>query len=319
MKFCFIDVQQPDIDCSQYVDDNYIVDTFPFTVHLNPVTENSAMTFGSLINGKIVSLNMVNEECIPSLIYCFKHLSELRIVNTSFCDSKQGFPAHIEVFAASITNFIIEDTKITHIPNQISKLKRLERLKLSNTGLMSLPDSIGDLSALKFLSLPYNDLKSLPTTMKQLRLLEQITLTSNPHLNSIQTLNDLPSLNKLYAEYCSIESLPHNLPKLFALYMTNNSLTKLTGIETLGSGTNKRKLFDFDYNHIQSMSPQIRYVRNLYTLNLNHNKLNTLPTDIFSVTTLSYLYIKQNSFNDQDLKIIISKFRHTNPKLSISW
>ena len=144
-----------EIHCSRYVNDEDIINSFPFTVYFNPATPNSGTTY-ALINisdHKVTRLKIVNQESVPSLIYCLKHLTKLEIVNTSFTDIEQGFPDEIKFFASSLIELHIYNTKITNLSNDISKLKRLQTLKLSNTGLTSLPDSIGDLPLLNFLIL----------------------------------------------------------------------------------------------------------------------------------------------------------------------
>jgi Leucine-rich repeat (LRR) protein len=307
-----------EIDCSQYADDDHIIRSFPFTVHTDPAIQNSDTNFASMNNNRnVVSIQIVNQTFVPPLIYCFKHLSKLEIVNTSFCDSQHQLPVEIEHFSSSLTELRISNTKITHLPEQIGKLKRLDTLELSNTGLMSLPNSIANLFSLKFLLLPNNNLTSLPMTMTNLRSLQRLTLSNNPNLRSVQPLNNHPSLRILDTRHCPIELIPHRLPQLTTLYMSNNNLTKLTGIETLGQATKNKKSFDFDRNHLESVSSQIHHVPNLYRLDLDYNLLNNLPRYMFKITTLSYLNIQHNRFPSRDLISMVSKFRASNPNLTI--
>jgi Leucine-rich repeat (LRR) protein len=220
----------------------------------------------------------------------------------------QRIPDEIECLASSLTVLSIYDTKITHLPRRIGKLRHLQTLILSNIGLTNLPDSIGDLSSLKTLYLANNNLISLPSTINNLRSLTDINLTNNPYLHSIQPLNGLPSLRSLDARHCSIKDLPRDLPQLIDVLMTNNNLTRLVDIETLGSGTNNTKSFHFDKNRIQFISPNIRAVKNLFRLNLNNNQLKTLPSDIFNIPTLRDLYVNNNPLNGDDLKRVNAKF-----------
>jgi len=247
---------------------------------------------------------------IPSTIFRLKYLEQLIIENTCFSPcNRPKIPSHIECLASSLTELSIYDTKITHLPNQIGKLINLQVLKLSNTGLKSLPHSIGDLSSLTILYLPNNNLESLPITIKNLRLLKQITLSNNPYLHSVQPLNGLPSLSILDTRHCPIKRIPRHLPQLTDLSMTNNSLTKITGIQTLGTETNSKKMFYFDMNSIESVPPQIRQVKNLFRLNLNDNKLETLPSDIYNMSTLQFLFVNNNFLSDNELKKIFIQFK----------
>ncbi len=310
-----------EIHCSQYRNDEHIISSFPFNVYFNPATPNSRTTYAfmNISDHKVTRLKIVNQKSVPSLIYCLKHLTKLEIVNTKFTDIEQGFPDEIKFLASSLIDLHIYNTKITSLSNDISKLKRLQTLKLSNTGLTSLPDSIGDLPLLNFLQLPYNNLSSLPSSITNLRSLQQLTLSNNPYLRSVQSLNGHPSLRILDTRNCPIELIPRNLPQLTTLYMSKNNLTTLIDIETLGKATNSKKMFDFDQNRIETVSPGIGHVHKLYRLNLCCNKLQVLPTDIYSITTLSELNIQRNPFARLDLKKMIFEFREKNPTLKLSY
>jgi len=306
-----------ELDCSKYLNDEDIIHSFPFPVHMNPAIQNTETTFAQM-NDKynVISLKIAYEECVPSSIYCLKSLSLLKIVNTNFCYSNQRLPADIERLASTLTELYI-DTKMTHLPNEIGKLKRLHKISIVNAGLESLPNSIGDLSLLIFLILTNNSLSSLPTTMTNLRSLQHLKLSDNPNLRSIESLNGYPSLQFLDTRNCPIKILPKNLPQLMALYMTNNKLKHLNGIESLGKATDGKKTFDFDGNRIKTITPRISYVRKLSQLNLRCNLLEVLPTNIFNISTLELLDIKSNHIPDRDLKKYIAKFNVTNPNMKL--
>ncbi len=274
-----------------------------FNIPLNPVNSYWKSYGSTDKNGYISHLKIINEKYIPSTIFGLTHLKQLEVRNTCFspCDEPE-IPSEIQCFASSLTELGIYDTKITHLPNEITKLVRFKILKLSNTGLMSLPDTIGNLKFLVRLYLPKNDLKSLPDTIQDLQLLQELILSNNPDLHSIESVTELSSLTFLDTRHCPIEVLPRNLPKLITLYMSNNSLTNLNGIGTLGTGINNPKYFYFDRNSIQFIPLGIREIENLRSLKLDHNKLKTLPTDIFNIPRLSHLDIRYNQFHPRDLK-----------------
>ncbi|CAF3457406.1 unnamed protein product [Rotaria sp. Silwood1] len=280
--------------------DEDIIESFPFDVPLNPY-KRYPKTYGMYKNGHINRLNIVNQKVIPFTIFCLKHLERLYIQNTCLycCNCQQSDV--IEYFPLSLKELSIYDTNITHLSEQLGKLTNLQTLKLSNVGLTTLPDSIDNLSLLLMLYLPFNNITSLPITIKHLRSLQQITLKNNPYLRSVQQLNGLQSLAVLDARGCSIESLPRDLPQLIYLYMSNNNLKRLDGIQTLGNGTSSEKSFYFDMNYIGLVTPRIERVRNLYQLDLNDNKLITLPSDFFVIRTLRFLSIDDNYFDDHDL------------------
>ncbi|CAF3032436.1 unnamed protein product, partial [Rotaria sp. Silwood2] len=170
-------------NCSQYTDDYEVLVSFPFHVALNPLSQIFKNTNGLMdANEHIYYLNIINQKYVPLTVYCLKYLQKLYIRKTS-----------------------IYDTRITHLPEQISKLKHLQSLELVNTNLIALPNGIGNLSSLTLLYLPNNKLTSLPKTIKNIRLLSQIVLKNNPYLRSIQSINGLSNLRVLQTDNCPIE------------------------------------------------------------------------------------------------------------------
>ncbi|CAF1194319.1 unnamed protein product [Rotaria magnacalcarata] len=156
---------------------------------------------------------------------------------------------------SSLIHLGIYDCFIENIFEQIGKLIRLETLELSNINLINVPNQF-------------------------------INLKNNRQLRSIQMLNGLKSLQILDVRHCSINRLPLYLSRLTNLYMSNNYLINLVGIETLGYENNYKKYFYFDINRIELIPTRIRYVKNLHWLNLNNNYLEKLPKDIFNIMTL---------------------------------
>ncbi len=61
-------------------------------------------------------------------------------------DSVRRLPSEIELLLISLRYLGVYDTTVTHLPGQIGKLRYLQSLELSSTGLIALPDSIGNLS-----------------------------------------------------------------------------------------------------------------------------------------------------------------------------
>jgi len=306
------------VNCSEYTNDEKIRKSFPFYVEHNPKLPSLSQTYASMnSNKKIYHLNIVNEKFFPPIIFCLTYLETLYVKSSSFVIFDHQLPSEIQYLAHSLNFLEIYDTKIIHLSNEIGKLTKLIRLTLSNTSLMSLPDEIGDLSSLNFLLLPDNKLIFLPKTIKNLGSLKKLILTNNPLLRSIEPINSLPFLQILRLDYCSIKHIPLNLSQLMYLSMSYNDLRILTGIKTLGYGTKHKKNFYFDNNSIQSIPSEIQHVRNLSSLNLNHNQLNNLPLSMFNIKTLANLYIKNHKFSDDDLKQIVQIFKCTNPKLNL--
>ncbi|CAF4413096.1 unnamed protein product, partial [Adineta steineri] len=128
-----------EIYCPQKKTDSDIIKLFPFPVQSNPMLPKPSMTYGLMTNGKINSIEIINQKtCIPSIIFCLKNLEKLVINNSYFCDSTK----HI-------------GGKMEYLPEQIIKLEKLKTLKISHVNLTFLPSIIGNLSSLTDLLISY--------------------------------------------------------------------------------------------------------------------------------------------------------------------
>ncbi|CAF1388107.1 unnamed protein product [Adineta steineri] len=307
-------------DCTKYANDDEVYKSFPFELDFHSSKRAASETYAvKNAHGNIVVLNINKQEYVPPAVFCLTELRELYVHKTKFRTFDLGLPIAIERLASTLKYLTISDTPIRYLPEQFGRLIHLKELKLLNTGLTNLPNSIGKLSSLTYLDLRDNKLVSLPLTIINTLSLQTLVLDNNPDLRSIQALNGHSSLKFLQADNCQIERIPLNLPQLINLYMSNNSLTHLSNIHTLGNKTNKKKLFFFDNNSIRYLSPHIRQVNNLNFLNLNYNKLYILPMDIYEISTLQTLYIQNNDFSDKDLQEMVARFHRTHPKLRLCY
>jgi Leucine-rich repeat (LRR) protein len=230
-------------------------------------------------------MHIVDMKNIPLTLFCLNKLRVLSIQRS----------ATIELLASSLVKLRIHETPIITLPDQIGKLKLLDTMELHWTGFVHFPTSISTLSSLRILSLIGNDIASLPTSMRQMTSLTHLTLSNNPRLTSLETINGHPSLTVLIANNCSFEQIPQNLPKLKGLYLSNNDLTSLDGIETLGNASNTSIEFYFSRNRIGIIPTEILLVKNLAVLNLNNNTLSYLPEELMRLPSLAELHLKDNA------------------------
>ena len=308
------------LNCSQYTNDSEVLGTLPFTVPINPSDRDIHRTYAvSYSNGTIFVLSITNQTFIPPIIFCLQSLRYLFVRDSRFCkdvDDDCQLSSDVGRLEA-LESMSIFNTKINYIPASFSKLERLTILELMYTDLVTLPDAFGGLESLSSLSITHSKMTSLPMAIGMIRSLINVYLDNNAVLHSLQSLNGLPNLMRLSAINCSITRIPLNLPNIFYFYMSNNKLTNLNGIQTLGSGTNDTKAFAFDMNQIQSLPGQIGSVYKLATLRVNGNKLKNLPSEIYGVKTLIYLDIRSNLFTATRLEEIVAKFKITNPSLML--
>ena len=304
--------------CSTSNKDHEIVRSFPFDVSIDSPDETIKTSYSKTDdNGNIVYLHIANEKYVPCKVFCLKHLKDLSVHNTPFYDFNFRLPAEIKLLAHSLERLTIHNVSITHLPKEIGKLTNLMILEITNTGLTSIPDDIENLNLLEILDLSNNNLTELPTTIANIPKLNQLKLNNNLNLRAIQTLNGHRSLTSLQANNCSIKYIPLGLPKLTSLHLSNNRLSDIINITTLGNASPNEKFFYLHNNQITFIPRQIQHVENLAELYLDHNQLRDLNLKFFNIKALRYLCIGNNNFSNDDLNKYNDIFMTQNPKLRL--
>lgn len=98
---------------------------------------------------------------IPPEIYNYSDLDIIDFSNDSYCDENQK-------------------NKIKIIPDEISKLKKLKRLNLSNNQLESVSEKLTHLKKLTYLNLCHNNLKDISEKIANMPSLKALSLDDNP-------------------------------------------------------------------------------------------------------------------------------------------
>ncbi len=98
---------------------------------------------------------------IPAEVYNYTDLVTIDFSNDSFCDEPRR-------------------NKIKIVPNDISKLKHLKRLNLSNNQLESISESLSTLNKLTYLNLCNNKLTDISEKIANMPSLSEICLDENP-------------------------------------------------------------------------------------------------------------------------------------------
>ena len=305
-------------NCSAFKNDRAVLQTFPFRVAINRVYPHPTESFAKTDDkGRIVKIDLINAKNIPLTLFCLSALKYLSIQRSTFHNHHQRLPAAMELLASSLTELRISDTPIIALPDQIAKMKRLQTIIMQRTGLIHVPESIGAMPSLNILSLTHNDIVSLPTSLRQMTSLTHLTLTNNSRLTSLQPINGHPALTVLIATNCSIKQIPRNLPKLKSLHLSNNDLTSLEGIETLGDASDKSVDLFFDSNRIETIPPTILLVKNLAVLHLNNNTLFYLPEELMRLPSLTELQLKDNARISWEVVELKNRMEIIRPKVRI--
>lgn len=110
---------------------------------------------------------------------------------------------------------------IIELPEQIGTLTWLKSLDLSYNEIEEIPDSICNLKNLESLFLLRNKITRLPLEIRRLSKLKKLDISYNPLVKLPQGIGTCSELDFLDASYCSLRSLPIELTNLFSLKSLN--------------------------------------------------------------------------------------------------
>ncbi|MBD3214815.1 MAG: hypothetical protein GF311_19545 [Candidatus Lokiarchaeota archaeon] len=203
---------------------------------------------------------------------------------------------------------------LKEIPEDINKLKNLEFLSLSSNQLKKLPNSIGELKNLKTLDLSSNQIDQLPSSLGNLTSLEILRVDRNNLITIPNSLMRLHSLRELYLGSNNLISLPKHL---FEFRNDDHIKGWINGVyhfedqerifqkvkdmkvlwETIGS-LNSLEVLDLNRNRIDTIPHPLFQLKSLKMLNLDFNELKELPNELWNfenVTALSLGFNKLSS------------------------
>ncbi|KAJ1773819.1 cysteinyl-tRNA synthetase [Coemansia sp. RSA 1843] len=262
---------------------------------------------------KILALNMSKNPGLnfpADFVQLCDSLRELRLATCQFSrfpNSIQYFP-HLSFLDLSGNDI----TRMAHAP--LNKLTQLCTLMLRNNRLVDLPDSLAELKSLRVLNVSNNDLPLFPPVIAKIAALEELDISFNriPEIpDSISSLAELIKLNVMGNSLTG--SLPTGLcrlSKLEELDVRQNRLqdfgvtSDLPGLKLLYTERNivTRAHMDFTcatYVSLKSNKLTQCHITNpahtLVFLDLSHNQLTELPTDIFmNLPMLEHLILDSN-------------------------
>jgi len=234
------------VDCSQFSDDFDILRQLPFPITINPnssyyyeistVHLNDDQTF-------VKSFTILNENVVPSSIYCLSNLDLLHIEGTPF---ENGIVSDDLENLKTLDTFLIYDSPVKKMTNKLGTLTNLKTIQFINCSLTYLPD-LSNLQKLELLDAPHNNLSRLDGLpgVKILDLdincLTEIPVTNNPEnleflgisynpLESASHITLYKNLQMLYIKFATLTKIPRDidrLQKLEVLHIAGNNLTHL--------------------------------------------------------------------------------------------
>ena len=126
-----------------------------------------------------------------------------------------------------LKNWRFKIKNLDSIPYQIGRLKNLELLSVTSSGLKEVPSSIGQLAKLTTLIFTSNKLKELPESIGNLRKLYELDIGRNQLQNIPSSISNLKKLNRLDVYDNELESIGAYIGELKELEKLNLSENQL--------------------------------------------------------------------------------------------
>jgi len=192
-----------------------------------------------------------------------------------------------EIWKLNMSELLVSDCAITALADPIEPCNSLTRLELSDNLLTKLPDSIGCLTSLRWVRVEKNQLTKLPSSIGNWFNLVELHCQDNrlkmlpPELGKCRGLGTLAVSRNCLEELT--EFLGH-CASLKYLYAGSNYLRKISCILP--------PYASFPHNHITTIPAEL--CTNVVELNLSHNRLNVLPSEIGACKQLVSLYLSHN-------------------------
>ncbi|GKV30367.1 hypothetical protein SLEP1_g39183 [Rubroshorea leprosula] len=217
-------------------------------------------------------------------------------------------PSLFELQHLTYLNLTRNDFNLSHIPESISSLNKLQHLHLQLSNLSgSLPNQLANLTSLQSLDLSHNEF-----TIKNFEWLSSLSYLQYLDLSGIdlskvsnymaEAINKLPHLTILYLYACN---LPYVLPQSIPMINTSTSLAILDlSFNNLSASTFQwlskfhRSLvrLDMSYNSIQGLIPEnLGHMTYLEILDLSGNQFGGIPKSSGNLCKLRYLDLYHNN------------------------
>jgi len=191
------------------------------------------------------------------------------------------------------------------ILSRLSKeeLSQLETMDLSNCQLTEIPKNIQFATYLKKLDVGQNsDLTTLPKELKFCRSLDTLFASSCPSMKNLPSvLGEMPSITRLGWKSGSLTSLTadHLPPNLLHLILTDNKIDTMDDPEIFFKLRHVKKLM-LSHNNIESFGANggVEQMQQLELIRLGGNRLINLPSEIWTLPSLSWMAISGNPMMD---------------------
>ncbi|MHA7057271.1 leucine-rich repeat domain-containing protein [Aquimarina sp. M1] len=180
-------------------------------------------------NLKILILDSLDIKEIPTSIKLFPNLKQISLVDNPNLDLKQVID---QISELPVEFLNLKNTKLTKLPENISKLTHLRDLNLSYNSINDLTSYVylGKLPELYSLWLDHNELQTFPKTIGRLRQVRFLYIDHN-HLKELpEQLKEMRKVWVIHAGYNQFEELPPIFSKMKSLLMVHINNNQIRSI-----------------------------------------------------------------------------------------
>ncbi|KAL2080835.1 hypothetical protein ACEWY4_022688 [Coilia grayii] len=248
-----------------------------------------------------LKLDMINNATIPAAIEQLTELDELSLIR---CSLKVNGVA-LSFLKAKLKVLRVRFLDAEELPSWLYMLKNLEELHLTGSLSPSISknitlESLRDLRSLKVLSLNSN-ISKIPQAITDVSgHLQHLCINNDgTHLMMLNSLKKMANLTKLQLMRCDLECIPHAIFSLINLQNLDLRENKLCSVQEIVSFQQLSRFtcLKLWYNSITQIPEDIRKLTNLERLYFSHNKIKTLPFQLFLCSRLWCLDLSHNKIH----------------------
>mmetsp|Transcript_11193 Transcript_11193/g.31757 ORF Transcript_11193/g.31757 Transcript_11193/m.31757 type:complete len:265 (-) Transcript_11193:889-1683(-) len=195
----------------------------------------------------------------------------------------EAVPARVWLVGDRLRSLDLSNNKLLELPSQVGTLCRLQTLVLSNNGLRHLPEELYCLEELRILAVDGNRLVS--ATFLPRKRLKQLDLSNNQFAGVVGH----PAL-----------ALP---PSLTSCKLSGNPITGFDSSFGFQVLTLLEEL-DLDGCQITALPDDCGHMESLRCMKLRNNRLQTLPSALFTGTRLNRIHLDGNPVSLKHLSTV---------------
>lgn len=282
---------------------------------------------GHLTSLKDIDVSQNNELNTKQAFSIFKNLPHLEVIDLGGVDNLKVIPIDILELKNLISlklDYLERDFDYKTSLSRMSSLE-IESLTFANSWLESLPNELSQVKSLKYIDLSENDFDSIPTQVFQLtnlkhivfhsnnrtfikpgkgitklQKLEKINLAGNWQLDgssTIKVLSTLPNLKDVNLNSCRLDTIPEeirNFKSLEKLDLAFNPEINFADLFMKLSSLQTIKNLDLADNKLTTLPKEIGLLTSLESLSLGLNPIEKLPEEFYALKKLKVLYVYGN-------------------------